>query len=66
MSEAPCVVPKCPHGRVRPVHHKSSCLTQFTLGPYVVQIWSRHPPNGEEQGYCAHKNHPPPKITKGP
>ena len=32
-----------PHGGVRPFHQKSTCLTQITLGPYVVQIWSRTP-----------------------
>jgi len=30
-----------PHVGVRPFHQKSTCLTQLTLGPYVVQIWSR-------------------------
>ena len=29
----------------RHFHQKSNCLTQFTLGPYLVQIWSRHTPN---------------------
>ena len=24
-------------------HQKSTCLTQLTLGPYAVQIWSRDP-----------------------
>ena len=34
----------------RPFHQKSSCLTQLTLGPYVVQIWSRNTPQtGPEQ-----------------
>jgi len=36
-----------PHGGVRPVHQTSTRLTQLTLGPYVVQIWSRNPPNLE-------------------
>ena len=31
-----------PHGRVRPSHQKSICITQSTLGPHVVQIWSRN------------------------
>ena len=31
-----------PHGGVRSVHQKSICLTQSTLGPYVVQLWSRN------------------------
>ena len=30
-----------PLGGLRPFHHKSTCLTQITVGPYVVQIWSR-------------------------
>jgi len=30
-----------PHRGVRPFHQKSTCLTKLTLGPYVVQIWSR-------------------------
>ena len=33
--------PRSPHGEVRPFHRKSTCLTQSTLGPYVVQVWSR-------------------------
>ena len=36
-----------PHGGARPVHQKSTCLTQLTLGPYVVRIWSRYPSNLE-------------------
>jgi len=31
-----------PHGGVRPFHQKSTCLTQLTLVPKVVQIWSRN------------------------
>jgi len=34
--------PPVPHGGVRPFHQKSICLTQSTLGPYVVHIWSRN------------------------
>jgi len=33
-----------PHGRVQPFHQKSTCLVESTLGPYVVQIWSRNTP----------------------
>jgi len=33
------------HGAARPFHQKSTCLTQSTLGPYVVQIWSRTTPS---------------------
>jgi len=33
-----------PHGGLRPNHQKSSCLTQLTFCPYVVQIWSRSTP----------------------
>jgi hypothetical protein len=36
--------PRSPHGEVRPCHRKSTCLTQSTLGPYVVQMWSRNLP----------------------
>ena len=32
-----------PHGGARPFHQKSTYLTQLTLGPYAVQIWSRNP-----------------------
>ena len=32
------------HGGVRPFHQKSSCLTQLTVGPRVVQTWSRSTP----------------------
>ena len=31
-----------PHVGVRPFHQKSTCIKQFTLGPYVVQIWTRY------------------------
>ena len=34
-----------PHGGVRPLHQKSTCLTQSTLGPDVLQIWSRYGQN---------------------
>jgi len=37
-------VPHLPHGGVRPFHQKSTCLTQLTLGPYVVHNWSRDTP----------------------
>ena len=30
-----------PQSGARPSHRKSTCLEQFTLGPCVVQIWSR-------------------------
>jgi len=33
-----------PHGRVQPFHQKSTGLMHSTLGPYVVQIWSRNSP----------------------
>jgi len=36
-----------PHGGVRTFHQKSTGLIQSTLGPYLVQIWSRYPPNLE-------------------
>ena len=31
-----------PHGGVRPFHRKSTCPTKSTLGPDVVQRWSRY------------------------
>ena len=37
-----------PHGGIRPFHQKSTCLTELTSGPYVVQIWSRNARNFEE------------------
>ena len=33
------------HGGVRHVHQMSNCLTQSTVGPYVVQIWSLYARN---------------------
>ena len=36
-----------PRGGVRPFHRKSTCLTQLTLGPYVVYIWSSYVKNNE-------------------
>ena len=35
------------HHGVRTFHKKSTCLTQLTLGPYVVHIWSRNPQHVE-------------------
>ena len=35
---------RSPHGGVRTIHQKSTCLTQSSLGPDVVQIWSRYAP----------------------
>ena len=32
------------HGGVRLFHRKSTCITRFILGRYVVQIWSRNTP----------------------
>ena len=32
--------PRCPRGPNR----KSTCITQLTLGPHVVQIWARNTP----------------------
>ena len=35
--------PLCdPSGGVRPFQQKSACITSLTLGPNVVQIWSRN------------------------
>ena len=36
----------CPHGGLRSFHQTSTCLTQLTLGPYVVQMRSRDTPRG--------------------
>jgi len=33
-----------PHGGVRTFHQNSTCLTQLSLGPCVVQIWWRNTP----------------------
>ena len=33
-----------PHGGVCSFHQKSTCLTQLTLRPCVMQIWSRNTP----------------------
>jgi len=33
-----------PHVGLRPFHQKSTCITQLTAGPYLVQIWSRSTP----------------------
>ena len=38
LTEARC---SWPHSGLRPFHQKSTCLTSFTSGAYVVQIWSR-------------------------
>ena len=36
-----------PHGGVRPFHQKSTCLTELTVGPYLVHIWTRNVRNPE-------------------
>ena len=36
---------RLPHGGLRPLHRKSTCLTRLTLGPCVVQIWLRNTRN---------------------
>ena len=38
----PSPPPQDPHGQVQPVHQKSTCFTQLTSGPSVVQVWSRN------------------------
>ena len=45
---------------VRPFHQKSTCLTQLTLGPHVVQIWPRNPQRFEGGGRteAAEEEHP--------
>ena len=42
----------CPHGGVRLFLQKSTRLTQSTLGPCVVQIWSRNTPNFGPNEIC--------------
>ena len=45
-----------PRGGVRPFHQKLTCTKQITLGPYVVQIWSRNIPNfGPNETRVAHR-----------
>ena len=45
-----------PHGGVPPFHQKPACLTQLTLGPYVVQIWSRQTPEpGPSESLVLHR-----------
>ena len=39
-----------------PFHQKSTCLAQLTLGPYVVQIWSRNTPeSGVNETHVLHR-----------
>jgi len=57
-----------PLGRLQTFHQKSTSQTQFTLTPFLVQIWSRHPPaSGANEtfvpGYLAHKKPPPPPLA---
>ena len=44
--EQPVLVP--PTRRSTTLSSKSTCLTQLTLGPYVVQVWWRNPRMSEE------------------
>ena len=39
------------NGGIRPVHQKSTCLTQLSSGSYVVQIWSRSTPESEVKSH---------------
>jgi len=56
-----------PHGGLRPFHQKSSCLTQLTLGPCVVQIWSRYVQNLTQQqnleSHDARRGIEPPQLA---
>ena len=56
-------------GGVRPLHQKSTCLTQLTSGPGVVHIWSRNTLGlkGDEtlvQGYLARRKQHPPRTLR--
>ena len=47
---------RVPPGGVHRFHQKSTCLTQLTLGPYVVQIWSRSTPEYEvNENFALHR-----------
>ena len=45
-----------PHGGARPFHRKSTCLTQLTLGPNLVHIWSRNPRMWQDCGHPCESN----------
>ena len=30
-----------PHGGLRPLHQRSTCITQLICGPFLVRIWPR-------------------------
>ena len=58
--------PADPHGGERPFHKKSTCLARSTVGPYVVQVWSRNPqhlmqqnPRSPPCGEVPHVHAPP-------
>ena len=48
-----------PHGGLRPFHQKSTCLTQLTLVPYVVRMWSRARLCGACGSWAASPSAPP-------
>jgi hypothetical protein len=50
-----------PHSGVRPFHKRTTCFIELTLGPYVLQIWSRNNPE------CApNKTFGPRRAVRGP
>jgi len=63
-------VPNLPHGGLRTFHQKSTCTTQLTSGPDVVQVWSRNPQiwqvcapsevHGGERARTQQRQRPPP------
>jgi len=53
---SPSPIRPYPHGGVRPFYQKSTCLTQLTLGPYVVKLSSRNTTNvGPNETFVAHR-----------
>ena len=38
------ILMQVPKGGARPFYHKPTSITQLTLGPYAVHIWSRNTP----------------------
>ena len=54
---------RVPNGGVRPFHQKSTCITQFTLGPNVAQMWSRNTPKTSPNE--THEAHREEGVTSG-
>jgi len=61
---APVLRTTCrPYGGVLPIHQKSICPTQSTLGPCVVKVWSRNARNFKPTKPSSYSHSKPEKLV---